>query len=514
MPTFTSLDYTVIAAYLGGILLLGAWFSFRQNSLEEYFHAQASIPWWAIGISLLATSLSPITYLDGPGWVFEKDSRGSVQTLVLGAFVMIPLAAAIWVPLWGRIRVLSIYEYLERRFHWSIRSLGAFLFILNSVFWIGTALVTAGLGFEKVTGFDGRMCLVIMAFLGTAYTALGGIRAVIWTDVAQFVVFILGYVSILVVLLSKFDWQPMEIFRIASETVSETTGYPHTQVVSFEWDLSIEATFWAVLFLRFIGALQYGTDQNHVQRLHVASSPWQMVKSMMGSYAAIILFSCVSIPAAWGFVAFGAKNPEWKATIDHPDQILPAFAVTFLPPVFRSLIMAGVLAALMSSLDSILNSLSSVTISDFYRRYWRPQASEKQLVNAAKIMTVAFGLLLMAFGLWQFDRQGDVALEKLTKLTNLVMAPMASFFLLGMFSRRANTPGAFMGALAGIAFGLVFNGFPGLMEPQVQGINWMWVGGLATLFNVAVGYCASYLFKAPPSESLEGTTWWGGEQQS
>jgi len=160
--------------------------------------------------------------------------------MVLGVIVFLPLAAVIWVPVWARLRLLSVYEYLELRFHGSIRAFGALLFILTSVFWIGTALVTAALGFETVTGVDGRLCLVIMAVLGTAYTALGGIRAVIWTDVAQFIVFILGYVAILVALLREFQWQPMEIYRIASETVSETTGYSHTKLMSFELDLTVK----------------------------------------------------------------------------------------------------------------------------------------------------------------------------------------------------------------------------------------------------------------------------------
>jgi len=509
MPTFTTLDYSIVAAYLAGIMLLGVWFSFRQNSLEEYFHARGRIPWWAIGISLLATGLSPISYLDGPGWIFEKDSRQIVVSLVLGVLVMLPLAAAIWVPLWSRLQVLSVFEFLELRFHSSIRVLGALLCIMGSMFWIGTALVTASLGFEKVTGVDGRICLAIMAMLGTVYTAVGGIRAVIWTDVAQFVVFIAGYAAIVIVLLQQFQWQPMEAYRIASETISEATGHPHTKMISFEMDLTVEASLWAILFVRVIGALNYGADQKAVQRLHAAKSARQMMKSMAGSYVALLLFSCVSIPASWGFVAFYAQHPELKAAIVHPDQVLPDFTVRFLPPVFRSLIMAGVLAALMSSLDSVLNALSSVTISDIYRRYVKPEATEKQLLTAAKVFTVGFGLLFLVFGIWQFDHQGDVAVEKMGRLTNVIAAPMVSFFLLGMFFRRVNTAGAVIGAIAGVAFAVVFNGIPGIVEQQLDWINWMWVGGLATLFNIAVGYCASYLFPPPPNKALVGTTLWG-----
>ena len=282
----------------------------------------------------------------------------------------------------------------------------------------------------------------------------------------------------------------------------------HTKLMSFELDLAVESTIWVILFMRIIGALQYGTDQKNVQRLHSAKSPRLMIKSMMGSYVALVLFSCISIPASWGFVAFYAKHPELRASIVHPDQVLPDFALRFLPPVFRSLIMAGVLAALMSSLDSALNSMSSVTVSDFYRRYVNREASDKQLVKVAKLLTAAFGLLMLGFGLWQVDRQGDVALEKYMKLFNVVATPMTAFFILGMFSRRVNTAGAVIGAVAGVSFAIVFNGIPGIIEKQLDWINWMWVAGLATIVNIAVGYAASYLFPAPPPKSLEGTTFW------
>ena len=496
IPRFDVIDYAVIAAYLIAMVALGAVFARRQRSLKEYFHASASLPWWAVGISLLATSLSPITYLASPGWIFLKDSRTTAVSTLLG-LSMVPVAAAIWLPLWSRLRVMSIYEYLESRYHPSIRAFGAFLFLMGTVFWMGTALVTAGLGFERVTQFDGRWCLAVMVVLGTAYTVLGGMRAVIWTDVAQFLIFIVGYAAILVVVLALFDFEPMRIYEIASTTISQKTGYPHTKLISFELDPTVEATFWVILFGRFIGALTFGSGQISVQRLHATRSRREMLKSMFGSFLSSMIFLAVALPASWGFVAFYAQHPELKAGIEHPDQVMPDFVLRNLPRVFRSLIMAGVLAALMSSLDSAINSMSNVAINDFYRRYLVRHASEKHLVSAAKIFTVVFGMVLLVFSLWQFDHGGDTALEKLGKLGNLIASPVASFFLLGIFFKRTNTLGAVIGAAAGIAFSVIFNGIPGVLEPRLDWINWMWVGGLATIVNVVIGYAASFLFPPP-----------------
>jgi len=502
MEKFGAIDYGVIAIYMIAIFALGIVFSRRQKSLEEYFHASSSVPWWAVGISMMATLLSPISYLAGPGWIFVKDSREAVvDTLLFLAYV--PLAALIWLPLWSRLRVMSIYEFLETRYHGSIRTLGAALFLIGQVFWVGTALVTAGLGFEQVSGFNGRWCVVAIAVLGTAYTSLGGMRAVIWTDVVQFAIFMIGYGAILVVLLHHFDWNPLEIYDIASTTVSAKTGYPHTKMVSFELDLTVEATVWALLFGRFIWSLSFGANQMTVQRLHATRSLREMLKSMYGGAVCLLLFTAVYVPCSWGFVAFYKQAPQLKAGIAHPDQVLPDFVARMLPYGFRSLIMAGVLAALMSSLDSAINSMSTVTLSDFYRRYIAKDASEKQLVKVAKILTLIFGLITLAFALWQYDRQGDTGMEKYGKLLNVIASPLVCFFLLGIFSRRTNTGGTVIGAMVGLAFVVVFNGIPGIVEQQLDWINWMWVGGLAIAVNLVAGYAASFLFPPPSPDALQ-----------
>ena len=502
MPKFEFVDYFIVVAYLLGIVALATHFSGRQRSLSEYFHASGSIPWWAVGISNLATAFSPISYLAMAGWIFMKDSRNSLVADCLG-LALLPLTAAIWLPLWSRLRVLSIYEYLEYRYHPSIRSAGAVLFLILTTIWVGTAMTTTGMAFEQATGFDARWCIVVITLLGTAYTAMGGMRAVIWTDVAQFSIFVMGYAAILFHLLGLFDWQPREIYRIASNTISPETGHPHTQLISFELDPTIEATFWVLLFNKLFLVLAFGANQWKIQRLHSTSSRRDMLKAMFGGKLAMILFGFVSIPTAWGFVAFYAQNPELKAAIPHPDQVLPAFVATQLPHFVRSLIMAGVLAALMSSLDSAINSMGSVTVNDFVRRYLLPRAPERQLVLAAKTLTLVFGAVVLAFSFWQFQAQGETAFEKLGRLTAVIAAPMPSFFVLGILSRRANTRGAIIGAVAGVTFSILFNGIPGLLERPIEGINWMWVAGLATSVNLVVGYTASTLFPPPPAEALE-----------
>ena len=146
--------------------------------------------------------------------------------------------------------------------------------------------------------------------------------------------------------------------------------------------------------------------------------------------------------------------------------------------------------------------MGSVTVNDFVRRYLLPRARERQLVLAAKTLTFVFGAVVLAFSLWQLQAQGETAFEKLGRLTSVIAAPMPSFFVLGVISKRVNTKGAIIGAVAGMTFSILFNGIPGLLERPLGGINWMWVAGLATSVNLVVGYAASYLFPSPPAEAL------------
>jgi len=494
-------DYITILIYFSGIIIAGIYFSKKQNTLSEFFHASGNIPWWAVSISNFSTGVSPISYLAAAGWIFVKDSRLSIVPSLIG-LLFVPLTVFIWLPLWSRLRVFSIYEYLEIRFQPWVRSLGAVLYLITTVIWVGTGLTTVALGFEQVTGIDARWFIFLISVAGTTYTVLGGMRAVIWTDVIQFGVFLIGYAAIIFCLLSVFEWKPLEIYRIASETISLETGYPHTKLISFELDLSIEATLWVLLFSKFFFALSNGTTQWEVQRLHSTGSRTNMLKAIVWGKVIVLGFSLLWVPIAWGFVAFYVEFPEAKTAILHPDQVLPDFVARQLPGMFRSLVFAGILAALMSTLDSGINSMGSVTTNDFIRRFYyaNKRVTETKLVVISKVMTIFFSIIIVVFCLWQMETQHETAFEKMGKLSAVFLPPITSFFLLGVISKRTNTNGAVIGGIAGVSFAILFNGIPGLIEPTIHGVNWMWVASLATAINVGIGYVASFVFPPPLEE--------------
>lgn len=497
-------DYLIIVAFLLGVTAQGLLIKGRQKSLKDYFLAGERMPWWAVSISLYASLLTPMSFVGVTGWVYQKDSRWFIGSTLVGLST-IHFAALIWVPLWDRLRPLSIYEYLERRFNPTLRTFGALIFMTQMIFWIGNELVTTASSLEHATRIPALYCLVGIVILNTLYEMVGGSRADIWTDVAQFAVFLFAFLVIAVLLLSYFDWQPMRIYEVASSQTSAVTGHPHTRMFSAEFDAGIEGTIWAIIFVRLHGVLGFGTEQVPVQRLMATGSRSHMYKALIGFTVVDLLVAILAVSVSWGFVAFYQTNPEAHAP-GHPDQILVNYALNFAPVVLRGLILAGLMAALMSSYGSGLNSISSVFINDFYRRYLPGERAESHYLFISRLVTAAASAALLLFAVWQYRHHELTALQRVGQLSALVSGPVACFFILGVFSRRTNTPGALVGGFVAVLFSLVFNGIPNVFEPLVKGVNWMWIGGLSTLSGLAAGYLASLPFKPYPPERLEGLT--------
>lgn len=461
--------------------------------------------WLPVALSYVASLTSAISFMAAPMYTYQFAMLPAANEILVVAFAL-PVIVLIFLPLYAKIGSVSIYEFLEVRFSLTVRMMGSTLFLLNRFVWMGMVIYVPSMVLSYLTGIELWQLVLIIGTLTTVYTCIGGMRAVIWTDVAQFAIFTGAYVGILLVILAAFDWQPMAVYELASATVSGETGKPHTQLFSYEFQLSIEATIWAILFQRLVAAVQFGSRQEIVQRLHAAGDGRGMFKAMMGGAGCGLMFTLITLPVAWGFVAFYQKFPELAAPISHTDQVLPTFVVQQLPAVIRGVIMAGVLAALMSTFDSAINAMSNVMINDFFRRNGKTPLPEEKLVRVAKTLTLSCGLMVLLFSLWQYEHRGDTALERLGKMINLIAPPVPMFFLLGIFTRRANAPGVMCGALAGILFVLPLNGLGGLFEPLYSGINWMWIAGLGLIVSCAVGYLASLLFAPPGAEKLRGLT--------
>ena len=498
-------DYIIIVGYLLGVVIIGLLFSGRQTSLREYFLAGGNMPWWAVAISTYATEMSAISFLGTASWIFRKDTRVVATTILI--FITVPLAAKVWVPIWSRLRMLSIFEYLQYRYHPAVRNFASALFPIQTIFWIGNGLVASSMAFSATTGVRIELCLIGIVALGTVYTALGGARAVMWTDVVQFVVFMGAYLIILGLLLDYYGWDPMRIYAISSSIISEETNNPHTSLISTEFSLAVEATIWVLLVNQFMSILNYGTNQVAMQRLMATKTRRDMYKAVIAQGGITLLVVILTTTTAWAFVAFYHDNQAAQMGLEHSDQLVAHYTVNFVPfALVRGLMLAGLLAAMMSSFDSAVNSMGSVTVNDFYRPYFAPSRTTEHYVGVARLLSLGWGLAILLFAWWQLGHSDSVVGQRLGQLSATLAAPLPIFFTLGIFARRANTGGVLIGAICSVIFALMYNGFPGIIDAPLSGINWMWIGVLSTLVGIACGLLASLLFPKPEPQSLQGLT--------
>lgn len=435
---FGLLDGSVLVLYLAALVGLGAWFSRREAGTADYFLAGRRIPWWAAGISLYATQLSAITYLATPAVAFAGDWR------ILPSLVMIlavaPIVVRFYLPFYRRLGVTTAYEYLERRFDPWVRAYGSLAFLLFQLGRMAVVVYLPALALAAVTGFDLRWSIVAMGVLATVYTVLGGIEAVIWTDVLQALVLLGGVILALVIAFLGFE-DP-------GSFVSTALAEGKMNMLAGGWSFTALAT-WSILLGSFL--LQFGpytTDQAVVQR-------YMTTRDERSAARGIYLNGWMSLPAGALFFLLGTalyqhyrENPQDLAVGMARDEVFPLFVVQQFPVGLAGLLVAGVFAASMSSLDSSMHSIATAWTNDFQRKI-TPGRSDRDYLRMARIVTVLAGVFgtVAAVALASFEIRSLFFLFQ--EILGLLTSGLVGVFLLGVFTRRASGPAVLAGAVAG-----------------------------------------------------------------
>jgi solute:Na+ symporter, SSS family len=487
---FSVVDVSILIAYILLTLYIGLRHTKKQKSLESYFLADRNIPWWAAGISIVASDTSAVSYIGLPAYVFKDDLQ-----LLVSLLITLPIAwvivASLFVPFMARLRLYTVYQYLEKRFGVVTRSGASALFMLLRSTHLAVAIYAQSLALTTITGLDTVVAVWVCGGVVTFYTVLGGMRAVIWTDVIQFFVTSGGIVAVLVAILWAFGGNVSEIWRMAVET-------NHTRLVNMDCNPLIKTTFWWLILgylLNNLGA--YSTDQVLVQRYLATKSRHDMVKAIafngVLSLPQIICLSCVGL----GLTAYYMVNPSLKATLGNADQVLPHFIVNVLPLGAAGLVIAGMLAATMSSVSAGINSLSTATTIDFIQRFRRDSAFAKGDVRLAKWVSLVWGLLVTVPAIY-VGRFGNV-LETCITVIGIFTGPLLAMFLLGVLTIRANQVGVLFGALVGaLAAGGAY----------LSGVSQFLWGPAGCAVGFVVGYLVSRLFPAPDRETILPLTVW------
>jgi solute:Na+ symporter, SSS family len=441
-PTLHIIDYVIIAASLVISVAFGFLFSRRQKTTKNYFLAGGRIPAWAIGISIMATLISSVTFLAYPGEGYSSNWIRLVQGLMV-PLVLISIIGFI-VPLFRKVIKLSAYEYFERRFGFFARLYSSLAFLLTHFTKMGTVFFLLSLALSKMMGLDATLILWILGSSIIILTLVGGIEAVIWLDVIQGILLMAGGLICLAILIFTPEGGPAAVWKVAKEN-------GHIGFGPFDWNF-VNLTFWVMAINGVFYALQkYATDQTIVQRYLTAKSDKQAVK-------AALIGVLLSVPVWAMFMFIGtALFSYYKITGDplpagtNPDAIFPWFIVTKLPVGLVGLIISALLAAAISTLDSDLNSISAVCMDDYYVRL-KPGMSEKHRVFVSKLFVLLAGLGAISIALLYIKTNTEGVLETVFTLYAIFSGGIAGIFLLGIFSKRANKQGLYIGIAACVIF--------------------------------------------------------------
>ncbi len=459
--SLSRIDLLIIVVYLLSMIGIGIYFSRKNTSSEQFTTAMGQIPGWALGLSFYATFLSAITFLGDPGKSFGSNWNPFVFSL------SIPFAAIVatkyFVPFYRNSGEISAYTHLEKRFGSWARTYAMLCFILTQLARMGTIFYGIALTLNALTGIDMRLIILISGACIIFYTVLGGMEAVIWTEVIQAIIKTLGALLIIGIILSQVGFQQVIVTGMADHKFD---------LGSFSPDFST-SSFWVVLLYGFfINLTNFGIDQNYIQRYHTAKNTQDAAKSIWLCAIYYLPVSFLFFFIGTALYVFYGQNPnlilELKQQVsieksipmsalqasDYGDKVLPFFMKTQIPKGFLGVLMAALLSAAMSTMSSGMNSSATVFLKDIYLRYFDQESSPKKQLKVLHFATVAMGILGIIFGLSMIGVKS--LLDVWWKLSGIFAAGMLGIFLLGFLNKNVNNWQAKIAALVGfIIIGLI-----------------------------------------------------------
>lgn len=505
-------DYVTLGIYLAGIVALGAWFARQQSSTEEYFLGGRTFHWLPVALSMFASLFSATSYIAAPAEGFNHGMTLFLKSVAV--LLGVPLAVVVFVRFFRRLSLTTAYEYLERRFDLKVRLMASFLFLLLRSFWLGVVLFASAVALQPATGWPVWFSILLVGVAATIYTTLGGMRSVIWTDVIQFVVLSGG----ILLVLATLTWGPVQslvgIWEYGREQGHTFNKLGEASFYSF--DPFVRYSLWAIVISAIFTKLSLaGADQISIQRYLSTRNEKDASRSLVWGTALGVPVMFLFYFSGVGLLWFYDMHPERALPGMTGDYALPHYIATELPPGVGGILMAAILAAVMSTVDSGLNSLATCSVTDFYGRVIRPKASERNKLALARILTVVWGVLAIgsaALMIWLYGAQrGQNPLIFVSEVTlGLFGGILLGIFLLGVLSRRATSLGVLVGTIVGLAAAIAVTApyYFRELPPDSPRLSFLWINIVGCLVTVAVGYGASYFSPSPSPEQIADNTIW------
>jgi SSS family transporter len=482
---FSGLDWIVLGGYFVGLAAMGVALSRKQSGTEDYFLGGRRMPAWAVSLSVVATAISAATFIGAPFQSYAKDL--TYLSAVIGQFIAILIVAAFFIPVYYRENVATVYELIGTRFGNQAKQACSWMFMIGRVFANGSRLFMAGIAGSQLMFADSSEVhvatgILILSAVGVAYTLVGGIKAVIWTEVVQTIVLVGAAVAAIVVLLNRIPLDTARLSDVLAAAPAGSAGGSKLDLIrngvsSTGVDFARPYTLIAALLCWPIFNLAaYGTDHDLAQRMLTCRTAAQGAKSAIG---AII----IGVPITAIFMAIGlllyvfyerqdVMGSAWPGPRPgKPEDVFLTFIMTQMPRGLAGLMMAGLFAAALSSLSSALNAMAATFVNDVYKRM-RPGLTDAAYLRAGRLSMAAWGAVLGAFGCvciawhrYNATIAGQTLIDFALGVMNFAYAGLAAVFCTAIFTKRGN--GA--SALASLA-----TGFLVVLAMQPAVMKWWW----------------------------------------
>jgi solute:Na+ symporter, SSS family len=477
------LDLVILAVYMAGITLFGIQFRRNQHSIRDYFLGGNSAPWWALALSIVATETSTLTIVGTPALAYAGNA--TFLQLVFGYIVGRVVLSIVFVPRFFRGQFYTAYQLIEKRFGTRTKSAAALMFLITRVLAEGVRIAAVALVVHIAFGAGQRTSVIVILLLTLLYTWEGGMKAVIWTDVIQTIIYFGGSLIAFALILHRLPGGWDQVVNVAAAAGGKL------RVWDFSFSLTNPAhtyTFWSgVIGGTFLTMASHGTDQTIVQRLLAARSRRESQAALLTSGG--IVFVQFALFLVLGVMLFAFNGAPQIVAGQSYDSVFPTFIVTQMPVGLRGLVLAAIFAVAMSNASGSLNSLAASSVVDFQMLRGKSVDDPARTLKLSRWLTLAWGAVLLVLGTLKW---GPLLVAGLS-IASVTFGTLLGVFLLGFFNPRANSTGA----LIGMATGLVAM----LYITSQTKLVWTWYVLAGTLVTVIAGSLASFLAKPPSAIS-------------
>jgi SSS family transporter len=498
-PSLTWPDYAVLLVSLGVLVAIGARFTRQQHDTADFFLARRRVPWWAACLSFLATEISAVTIISVPATAYSENFE--YAQFFVGSSLAKLAVAFLFIPTFYRLQVTTIYEFLAHRFGAASQVTASIFFFITRLAGSGVRLMAAALAVAVLLGWPLVPTILVFTVVSIAYIATGGVKAVVWTNVFQALMFLAAGAATLIFLVGQIDGGLATVARVAGEAgrLNVVNWGPAPGDANF-WRriLSDPNIVWVALLNGFVGSMAaFGTDHDLMQRLLTVETRAESQRTLALTPLGTLLTLVIYMSLGAGLYVFYTTHPGLP--VSRPDEILPHFVQQVMPVVLRGLMLSAIVLA---SIDSPLGSLAASFVTDIYRPLIVRDRSERHYLFVSRVAVIVFGVVLgaLAYGFSFFDRILWLAF----KIAGVTFGSLLGVFLLGLLTRRRVNDWA--NVVAMIVMAAVNLGLLILSETNVLPFAWSWLVIVGTVGTVALALALSPLLGLAQGNASRATT--------